>query len=144
MNWEVVRLPILHTLTRDVVSSIYVRIWYNLDWKFVKLTEKRFSYIKWTLHVYSSGGTYYQWHIMVWEQIKFNQKMCGDARKNVLRRISSYRRNIDFLWILNTPSKYVAHINSGLSHVSHSRLWIFLLWNRKIFRNFLASSNEVN
>ena len=66
---------------------------------------------KWTLHVHSSGETYYQWHIMGWEQIEFNKKMCGDARKNVLRRILSYRRNIDFLWILNTPSKYVAHIN---------------------------------
>ena len=31
LNWEAVQLSILHTLTKDAVSSFYVRIWNKLD-----------------------------------------------------------------------------------------------------------------
>ena len=56
LNWGVVRLPILHTLTRDVLSSfVYVRIRNKMTENSCKLTEICFSYkIKELLNLYRS------------------------------------------------------------------------------------------
>ena len=45
LNWGVVRLPILHTLARDAVSSFSEEFKINLTENSCKWTEKYFSYI---------------------------------------------------------------------------------------------------
>ena len=53
LNCGVVRLPILHALTRDAVSSFYVRIEIKLTQNSCKLTQKYFTYIiKELLNIY--------------------------------------------------------------------------------------------
>ena len=45
LNWGAVRLSILHILTRDAISSFYVRIWNKLGSWGVLFIRKMFSYI---------------------------------------------------------------------------------------------------
>ena len=71
LNWGVVRLPILHTLTRDVLSSFfYVRIRNKMTEYSCKLTEICFSYkIKELLNWY--------WWILALVDFEMHSEACA-------------------------------------------------------------------
>ena len=128
MNCGIVRLPILHTLTRDAVSSFNARIEINLTESSCKLTEKCFSYIIKEL---------LNWYWCILALVGF--KMHSQARaflQPTPANIHQYQFNNPILyWML---IKYIIYITFKTIQVKWMSLY-FLLWKFKCSYN--ASQN---